>query len=277
MPPESSAMEPLPYFPNLRRALASHGAALLLIYFEVHFAPPQDSPDAPVLVSQRRVLVDLQLGEWVFRRYAAFIGTRFPSNAQRIVAARAGREFYRADKRVCGTLKPYSLTAAGPGMFSLRRNHPRLCSLLDAAGISAAQLGAFSAAATRSQGERETSTRHDGAQRVHVFGAQFSSVADFAERSPEVAAAEVARSLSRISGLGDGRRSDGLKRAPHKRAAWTPERRAKWERTIAAKKAARSGASDVCSESAQNKQLGGTKTAETPPNTPRSDVELTEW
>jgi hypothetical protein len=220
MPAESSVIAPLPYFPNLRRALASHGAALLLIYLELHFPAPQDSPDRPVRLETARVMLDLQLGLRLFQRYRTFISTSFTSETARIGAARAGREFYRPDQRVSGSLKPYSVTTAGPGTLSLRRNYPRLRSLLDAAGVSQGEIRRFTEQiAQRKRDEREPDL---------VLSAQFEEPLEvIAGRSAESAALSVARKLADISGLGDGRRKRDLVRAPHNRRPWTEERRQK--------------------------------------------------
>jgi hypothetical protein len=48
--------------------------------------------------------------------------------------------------------------------------------------------------------------------------------------------AELAKEMFRsITAIGDGRRKTGLKRKPHTRSAWTPERRAKFMQTVTEK------------------------------------------
>src|SRR6185437_948667 len=241
MPAESSAIPPLPYFPNLRRALASHGAALMLVYLELYCPAPQDSPDGPVLVDMERLRLDLCLNRWLAGRYFSFIGVRHVSEAARRAAAVAGREFLRLDHRMAaGQIKCYSLTPAGPGMHTLRRNYPRLRSLLSTTGC-VAQLAAWPR--VRPAGQFPIEAAFEDNSSIEANRAFSVSRVDFSaaiSRRPEVVAAEVARSLNRISGFGDRRRivkaTDGRRRKGIKRKPWTPERRAKYEATMARKR-----------------------------------------
>jgi hypothetical protein len=91
---ESSTIAPLPFWPSLKWILRSHGAALLLIYLEVHFPVSAASQSAPVLVDVDRMQRDLCLCPKALWLASARIAARHPTARKLDVARRAGREFY---------------------------------------------------------------------------------------------------------------------------------------------------------------------------------------
>lgn len=237
---EPSSIPPLPYFPNLRWALANNGAALVLVYLELYFPAPQDPKSLPPVVSLARLRRDLRMYDRTLRRYLSCIATRYESPAARRAAVMCGREFIRVDRRYgLGAIKCYSLTFAGSGLYTLRRNDLRLQSVLQAAGCVSAlaqwltKISGHEPIQPVGYDDDAIDRPPESRDRIAVFCAQID---DAIARRPEVVAAAVARSLNQISGFGDGRRivkaTDGRRRKGIKRQPWTAERRARFMTTM---------------------------------------------
>jgi hypothetical protein len=116
-------ISPLPFYPTLRRALRSHGAAVLLAYLEVfHWIDTQ--------VVLAHVQQELQITKRSWWWVASAISTSHASTADRRTAQMAHREF----------VTPYSLTAVTPDRttWELRRNQTTLDNLLQKAHITSA-------------------------------------------------------------------------------------------------------------------------------------------
>jgi hypothetical protein len=214
-PTELSTIPPLPFWPNLKWKLRSHGAALLLIYLEVHFPAQQDSSDTPVLVDVDRTLVDLCLSPRALWKFSAMIAVRWPSPRRLRVARQAGREFFTRLSMGAGSLKPYSYVPISRHQWELRRNTPRLKQLLTDCNMPYPLLA---------QGilVNENAT-------IRGF---HSSSSDFPIESGQALARDVAGGLAVAV---DGRRATGLKRRWSARAKWTEERRARFMATVTAK------------------------------------------
>jgi hypothetical protein len=233
-PQESSTIEPLAYWPNLRRALRSHGAALLIIYLEVHWPITQDTQNGRVLLDIRRTQVDLQLPTNAFWRYANLISTIYPSRSARSAAVLAGREFWRSDLRTVGPVKLYSIMRNGyhhGDTLELRRNVPAIEQLFQSTGVSLIRPGGYNSV----QISKETGDSGHGfsANLLH-FDLQ---IAGIMAETPAQAAAKLVQSMAGVRVLQDGRSRKGIARKAHTRRPWTPERRAKVEATRARKQA----------------------------------------
>lgn len=214
-PTALSTIQPLPFWPNLKANLRSHGAALLLIYLEVHFPASQDSPNAPVLVDVDRTRSDLVLSPNAFHQASSRIGVCWRSVRQLRVARQVGREFFTRATLGAGALKPYSYLAISRDKWELRRNTQRLKNLLAECNMPY-PIGPI--------GTCDGDYVDGGA--FHVQSARSSIV------SGASLAAEFDRSLA---GLSDGRRKPGLRRKEHSRAPWSEERRAKFMATMEAR------------------------------------------
>lgn len=215
MPKEPSAIPPLPFYPNLRRALRSHGAAVLLAYLECRYPAPQDDPNATVEIDFCRTLVDLQLSARAFYRYSSYLAARHPSPAARCAAQWAGREFTTTQRHHSGTIKPYSFTRTQPGRISVRRCWPRLANLLIGCGIT----GKIS----------EQIGEHNplNFDRYREFCEQNAkSIVASRLESPEEAARAFGKRLHQFT-LGENRKIAFAHRRP-----WTLERRARFEATM---------------------------------------------
>jgi hypothetical protein len=216
---ELCTIPPLPFWPSLKWALRSHGAALLLVYLEVHFPAPAASPSDPILVDVDRTLRDLCLCPKALWLASARIAVRWPTARMLRVARQSGREFFTRQTLGAGTLKPYSYVPISAHQWQLRRNMPRLKSLLASCAIPwPIQQPAIC--------EDRYATH---------FGFQPSCEHFPSETVPETGS-ELARAFDKsLAGLSDGRRVAGLKRKFAHRAAWTDERRAKFMRTMVAR------------------------------------------
>jgi hypothetical protein len=221
-PTELSTIPPLPFWPSLKWTLRSHGAALLLIYLEVHFPASEASPSAPILVDVDRIQRDLRVCPKALWLASARIAARHPTTRRLEAARRTGREFYTRTTMGAGALKPYSYVPITRHTWELRRNVPRLRQLLASCAIP------WPIQQTAICEDRHAA--HDG---FHPFPSNFA--VDSLDVGP-ASGAELAREMSRsIAGLGDSRRKTGLKRKPHTRSAWTDERRAKFMATVTEK------------------------------------------
>lgn len=133
-----STIPPLPAYPNLKRILRAWAATLLMTYLERHLPAQQDSPDSPLTLDCDIVCEALQTDHRTLVTTLAILCSRFRGEAERIRAARAGREFVTNHTRF-GSIKPYSIVGAisqRPGLsLSLRRNFAFIESLRTQAGI----------------------------------------------------------------------------------------------------------------------------------------------
>jgi len=236
MPLEGSDISPLPYFPNLRRYLRSHGTTMMLIYLERHHPAPQDDPKAPIRLDLGRTQGDLQLSRQGLWTYTMLISTRYLGERQRLEAVRSGREFWRNDRRNVGPLKLYSLTRVTHHVYTLRRNPAALAAMLKTCGLSQADL----VAPDHGQAEIGTgqiSVAIEDARDRFCENSVESGVetADLVAGGGAAAALELRKMLTGLAIVDDGRRRKGIKRAEHTRRPWTAERRAKWEATVKAK------------------------------------------
>jgi hypothetical protein len=144
VPMPRSAIEPLPYFPNLKRELRSVAAALLLTYLEIHHPAPRGPDDAilptPVTLDLDAVAADLQVSRRTLLVNLSILCAWWPMEEARSRAARAGRDFLNPDHTRCGRWKFYSATGPKtwrPGtIIQLRRNFACLTKLLQDAGIA---------------------------------------------------------------------------------------------------------------------------------------------
>jgi hypothetical protein len=207
-----STIPPLPFWPNLKWTLRSHGAALLLIYLEVHFPAPQDAPDASVLVDVDRTRLDLRLTSDALYQAMRRIAARWPTLRTLRVARQVGREFFTRHTLGAGALKPYSYMPVSKLQWQLRRNTPRLKSLMRECDMP------YPLPLQGVYDKRNVAIEAHHVQNTHSQ-----------PLSGALLASEYARS---IAGLSDGRRQPGLRRREHSRAPWTAERRAKFMATM---------------------------------------------
>lgn len=223
MPSAPSLIGAFPYYPNLRRALRSHGAALLVTYLETFHSVSQDATNQRVEIEISRTLRDLQLSPRAFWRYSSYMSVRHRTPAALAAAQRTGREFTTNQVHVSGALKPYSITRTRPGYMAIRRNWPRLVYLLQGAGV----IGQIS--------EQNCGTGWSNADRYTSFCQRNASqIAALEAESPKAAAAALAKSLRKYA-LEADRVCSFSPRRP-----WNAERRARYEATIALKRANRS-------------------------------------
>ena len=142
MPP--SAIEPLPYFPNLKGQLRGVTASLVLTYLEIHHPAPRGPDGAilttPVTLNLDAVAADLQVTRRTLLVNLSILCAWWPTEEGRCRAARASREFLNPDHIRYGPWKFYSATGSKtwrPGtIIHLRRNFAYLTWLLRQAGIA---------------------------------------------------------------------------------------------------------------------------------------------
>jgi hypothetical protein len=143
---------PLPYYPNLKAALRSVTASLVFTYLEIHHPTPQDSSGTflrlPVTLHLDKISEDLQISRRTLFTALCVLAARWRSDAARLRAARAGREFLNPDHSVTGKIKPYSITGAigyiPHTVVYLRRNFTTISFILRKAGISSLAQEEFS-------------------------------------------------------------------------------------------------------------------------------------
>jgi hypothetical protein len=143
-PASPSGLLPLPYHPNLTRALRSGTAALVLTYLEIYCPTPQDSSDSflrgSVTVHLDQISEDLQISRRTLFTTLCILAARWRSEEARGRAARAGREFLNSAHTRYGKTKVYSITGAvgyiPHTIVHLRRNFPLISYTLKTAGIT---------------------------------------------------------------------------------------------------------------------------------------------
>ena len=141
---EPSTIPPVPYHPNLKLALNSVTASILLTYLETHHPAPPAAPgrlsSLPVIIDLDQVAQDLQVSRRTLRLTLSQLGVWVRSEDQRWRAHRAGREFLQPGHTRYGTTKPYSFVGRNADTrgirLELRRNRRYLDFLLKSAGVN---------------------------------------------------------------------------------------------------------------------------------------------
>ncbi|MGD0831032.1 MAG: hypothetical protein ABR907_08830 [Terracidiphilus sp.] len=139
-----SGLQPLPFYPNLKRELRSVTGALVLTYLEIYHPPLQDSSGAllgaPVTLHLDQISEDLQISRRTLFTALCVLAARWGSEEAWARAARAGREFLNPAHTINGRTKFYSLTGAIGYLphttVQLRRNFPLISFMLQKAGIT---------------------------------------------------------------------------------------------------------------------------------------------
>ena len=143
-PASPSRLPPLPYYPNLKRALRSVTAALVFTYIEIYHPAPQDSSgtflSGPVTLNLDQISEDLQITRRTLFTAICILAARWRDEEIRGHAARSHREFLNPAHIVHARWKPYSVTGATSylphTMVQLRRNFPAIATMLRKAGIA---------------------------------------------------------------------------------------------------------------------------------------------
>ena len=108
-PASRSGLQPLPFYPNLKRELRSVTGALVLTYLEIYYPPSQDASGAllraPVTIHLDRISEHLQISRRTLFTVLCVLAARWESEEARARAARAGREFLNPAHSVNGRVK----------------------------------------------------------------------------------------------------------------------------------------------------------------------------
>jgi hypothetical protein len=143
-------LEPIPYFSGLAKVLHGPTLALVLTYLEWHHPAPQDSPDGiqgpqngPVIIDCDVVSAALGISRRTLHIALACLGMCWSTEAERVRAARAEREFLNTAHSLKPSghdpIKCYSFTGprsySRPQILAMRRNQGKLASILAQAGI----------------------------------------------------------------------------------------------------------------------------------------------
>jgi len=139
-----SGLQPLPYYPNLKRELRSATGALVLTYLEIYHPPSQDASGAPlcapVTLHLDQISEDLQISRRTLFTALCVLAARWGSEEACARAARAGREFLNPAHTINGQVKCYSVTGAigyiPHTIVQLRRNFSLIAAMLQNAGIT---------------------------------------------------------------------------------------------------------------------------------------------
>jgi hypothetical protein len=139
-----SGLQPLPFYPNLKRELRSVTGALVLTYLEIYHPPSRDASGAllraPVTLHLDQISEDLQISRRTLFTALCVLAARWGSEEARARAARAGREFLNPAHTVNGRFKLYSVTGAigyiPHTIVQLSRNFPLISAMLQKAGIT---------------------------------------------------------------------------------------------------------------------------------------------
>jgi hypothetical protein len=139
-----SGLQPLPYYPNLKRELRSVTGALVLTYLEIYHPPSQDESGAllraPVTLHLDQISEDLQISRRTLFTALCVLAARWGSEEARARATRVGREFLNPAHTINGRTKFYSVTGAigyiPHTIVQLRRNFPLISAMLQKAGIT---------------------------------------------------------------------------------------------------------------------------------------------
>jgi hypothetical protein len=146
-----SGLQPLPFYPNLKRELRSVTGALVLTYLEIYHPPLQDASgallSAPVTLHLDQISEDLQISRRTLFTALCVLAARWRSEEACARAARAGREFLNPAHTINGRTKFYSVTGAIGYLphttVQLRRNFPLISFMLQKAGITSLVHQAF--------------------------------------------------------------------------------------------------------------------------------------
>jgi hypothetical protein len=139
-----SGLQPLPYYPNLKRELRSVTGALVLTYLEIYHPSSQDESGAflhaPVTLHLDQISENLQISRRTLFTALCVLAARWGSEEARARAARAGHEFLNPAHTINGRTKFYSVTGAigyiPHTIVQLRRNFPLISAMLQKAGIT---------------------------------------------------------------------------------------------------------------------------------------------
>jgi hypothetical protein len=143
---ERSDLAPLPYYPNLKLALRSVTASIVMTYLETHLPAPDPPPGSrpsvsslPVTLSIDKVARDLCISRRTLYVSLCILASRWKTEEARACAARANREFHVPQHSRHMAIKVYSLT--GPWTYDrgtilqIRRNLALVATLLAQAGF----------------------------------------------------------------------------------------------------------------------------------------------
>lgn len=143
-------IDPLPYYAGLAKVLHGPTLALVLTYLEFEHPSPQDPsedhlgrPDEPVILDCDIASTALGVSRRTLHISLSCLGRCWGTEEGRVQAARVGREFintaHSSKPNGYDTVKPYSFTGprsySGPQSLTMRRNYPKLDSILTLAGI----------------------------------------------------------------------------------------------------------------------------------------------
>jgi|ERR1035441_3269528 hypothetical protein len=150
-PMPRSAIEPLPFYPMLCRALGGVTISIVLCYLEIHHSAPEPDLEAParlrnpsIYLDCDRACFDLGVSLRTLDMALMCLGTWWKGETQRSVAARAGREFLSPSPsfhvRNNARIKPYAIVGsrqyADRRTLAIHRNYPRLAQIFINAGIT---------------------------------------------------------------------------------------------------------------------------------------------
>jgi hypothetical protein len=143
-PASPSRLQPLPYYPNLKRALRSVTGALVFTYIELLHPPQQDSSgtflSGPITLHLDQISEDLQITRRTLFTSICILAARWRDEEARGRAARGRREFLNPIHTIHARWKLYSITGATSyvphTIVQLRRNLPAIANLLRNAGIT---------------------------------------------------------------------------------------------------------------------------------------------
>jgi hypothetical protein len=133
-----SAIDPLPFFPNLARALRGPTNALVLTYLEMLHPAPQDLNGRivgpSVALDCDQICEDLQISRRTLHIALSCLGTWWRTEEARGRAERVGRAFLNLQHSLHGSVKFYSIVGPQgwrPGsIVIIKRNAAHLQSLL---------------------------------------------------------------------------------------------------------------------------------------------------
>ena len=144
------ANDPIPYYSGLAKVLHGPTLALTLTYLEWHHPAPQDSNDghpgpenAPVIIDCDEVSAALGISRRTLHIALCCLGCWWSTEEARARAARVDREFlnpaHALPPKGHDPVKIYSVTGSKAWQnhrsLALRRNLPKLVSILSQAGI----------------------------------------------------------------------------------------------------------------------------------------------
>lgn len=150
---EASAIDPLPYFPNIVRQVRGPTNAMVLTYLEMIYPAPQDANgailDRAVTIDCDQACQDIQVSRRTLHVALRCLGSWFLTEDARGLAERAGRAFINSDHSFQSSIKPFSVVGAKAyGLdhltLSIKRNFQRLNAIFSRAGLDFLQYPTFS-------------------------------------------------------------------------------------------------------------------------------------